>query len=243
MSEPRRNERSPEQVRAHVQALMGEATLLRVRGVYDEAEARCLEALDLDRSHAEGRELLADVLMAQGRPAEAVAQYRWALQQAPGRAALETKLARAVLRQAALEQERQLAQELLEGKLTPEAERKPGPAALLSGLIPGLGQLYNHELAKGMVLACLFVVAVVGLALSALGGVAAAVRAGAPQAGAAPQPANVVLSGRALWWLALLVVVWLYAVGDAAVEASRTVYDRAFGGRGGAGGSLRTPPR
>lgn len=234
MNESPKKGLSPEHIRARVRALVGEAILLRSRDTYDEAEARCLEALDLDPTDEEARELLGDVLVAQGRAAEGLSQYQQVLETAPSREALERKIARAVLRQAQFEEERRAAQELLAGKVRPEIERRPGIAALFSTFVPGLGQLYNHQYVKGVALCVAFVLAVFGLVSSAMVGLKGMLATAGARAAPSPggfEALNVLVTGPRLWWLLGLFAIWLFAIGDAAVDASKTTYDRVVAKR------------
>jgi hypothetical protein len=127
-----------------------------------------------------------------------------------------------------------MSQALLEGKaLSAPPKRSPAYAALFSLVVPGLGQVYNGEVIKGLV--------VVVLWLGIFGLNAANIRVamtGGPGRGIGslygPQIdvgsiADALFSGAGVIWFGLLVIVWIYAVADAAVKAGRTMTSDSTG--------------
>ncbi len=132
-----------------VDRLLTEANVHRVRGQWAEAEAKCRQALLLNPHDAYARELLGDLLEAQGQYDQAKEIYRSLLQDFPGRASVETKLARLII------------------KTTPtpgassspvsrpsSAQKKSGIKAVILSLgWPGLGQFYLGQWIKGFIFA------------------------------------------------------------------------------------------
>jgi len=88
----------------HIEALLAEANLLRMRGRWPEAEARCIEVMRAEPNNVHAHSLLGDIYLGQGRHEEAAQWYRLALDLSPNNAADLAKLAhveREVARQAA----------------------------------------------------------------------------------------------------------------------------------------------
>ncbi len=110
----------------------------------------------------------------------------------------------------------------------PEGERRsPGYAAVLSLFMPGLGQIYNGDVLKGMIALAAFVALVSAAILSALRGLAAASRAVAgPVYGPSFDISSILGSlfdGVGVVWMLLLIGLWVWAVADAALRASRSL--------------------
>jgi TM2 domain-containing membrane protein YozV len=131
-----------------VDRLLTEANVHRVRKQWAEAEAKCRQALLLNPHDPYARELLGDLLEAQGQYDKAKEIYRSLLQDFPGRASVETKLARLII------------------KTTPapgasSSVPQPSPVRKKSGIIavilslswPGLGQFYLGQWIKGLIFA------------------------------------------------------------------------------------------
>lgn len=203
-----------------VERLLLEAHLLQRRGQPEEAMARCRQALDLDSRAWEAHVLVGDILSAQGRPAEALEHYRTAHDLVPEQASVEEKIARATLAQA----ERDWVREGVGGGIGAESEslgppRTPGIAALLSLVVPGLGQGYNRQLLKGVtILAVVVVLWIIVLfqAVASLGGLGEGGRAGAPV-----DMFQALFGAKTMVWFALVLLVWFYSIVDAALAASR----------------------
>jgi tetratricopeptide (TPR) repeat protein len=189
-----------------VRQLLGQATLLRTRGQRAQAFQLTQEAIRLDDQSWEAHELLGDVLMDMGRAPEAMASYRRARDLRPDRVPLEDKLARAALGSAA--RSRMLAQaELAVGGRGKggEAKRKAAYAALFS-LMPGLGQFYNGQLLKGAVIG---IIAIIFVALAA-------------QQLDPSLFSTSIFGGVSPAWVVVIGLLWVYAVVDAIVYASRS---------------------
>jgi TM2 domain-containing membrane protein YozV len=188
-----------------VRQLLGQATLLRTRGQRMQAFQLTQEAIRLAEQSWEAHELQGDVLMDMGRATEAMTSYRRARELRPDRIALEDKIARGALRAAARNQ--MLAQaDLVLGDRGRggDAKRKSGYAALFS-LMPGLGQIYNGQVLKGIVVGIVMVIFIA----------------------VASQQLDVslfrtsLLGGVSPVWAALIALLWLYSVIDAIIYASK----------------------
>lgn len=203
------------------EALLGEAVLLRARGRRREAIEKCQQVLRLAPKNAEAFEVLGDLYREGGLAQAALEAYHRAFELNPSRGNLELKIARAALRKASFDRQLQTTRDLIEGKATPEKKRSPTTAGLLSLLIPGLGQAYNHDWVKAAGLLCLFV-------FLSMADVAAALRimlAGRPPGLVGLDPVAFVsafFSSPALWWTLLQVALYLYSVIDAALTAGRS---------------------
>jgi len=203
-----------------VERLLLEAHLLQRRGQPEAAMARCRQALDLDSRAWEAHDLAGDVLSAQGRPAEALEHYRAAHDLVPEQASIEEKIARATLAQA----ERDWMREGVGGGAAVEDKplgppRTPGIAALLSLVLPGLGQGYNRELMKGVIILAVVVIlwiVVLFQAGASLGGLGEG-----GGAGARVDMFQALFGAKTMVWLVLILLVWFYSIVDAALVASR----------------------
>jgi tetratricopeptide (TPR) repeat protein len=208
----------PTSERQRLRELMGRATLARVRGSHAEALRLAQEALVLEEANAETHEFIGDVLMALNRGADALHSFQRARELNPRRVELEDKVARAAVRSAARLEAMAHAQAVLEGRAPMGPQRKPSYAALFSLVLPGLGQIYNGELLKGAAVMLGFVVL---LAVSSIGLVnkARAADLGGPYYHP-PQSIFAVL-GTSMVWVGLLVALWVFAVAEASLRASK----------------------
>jgi tetratricopeptide (TPR) repeat protein len=207
--------------------LLGRATLLRARGQRQDALEVAQQATSVDDASWEAHELVGDLLVELGRQELAMESYRRARELNASRAALEDKLARAALARAAREQAASMSQALLSGKgPAASAVRKPGYAALASVIAPGLGQVYNGDLVKGFVLLilfmiCFFLTAVSLRAQTSLSPLSPQGSLYGPRIDVGSLLAGL-FSGVSALWVILLLAVWVYAIADAAIRASRT---------------------
>jgi tetratricopeptide (TPR) repeat protein len=222
------DEPTASEIQLRIRQLLGQATLQRSRGDLQQALALAQEAVALDDESWEGHELVGDLLLSLAHPDQAIESYRRARTINPERAPLEEKVGRAALAQAEKTRTAELSRSLLEGKGTLDLpKRNPSYAALYSFIIPGLGQIYNHEVGKAVVAVVLW------LAMLALSVVSVrselALRPSGPMGSLyGPQlDLNSVLSaafsGVGAIWVVCLVIVWVYAVADAAIVASKTM--------------------
>lgn len=171
------------------------------RGQVAEAERAMQDALARLPDDPAAHEMHGDVRLAQGDFDGAATSYRMALEREPGRATAEAKLARATLRHS--EDQRRSAlgvayasegRALVRGRAD-EDRGQQTRLAVLSAVLPGLGQIIGGEFIKGGVLLGLYGI---GCALLAVSGLHPPLSAGT--------------------WLSLIILTgdWLYAVADAA---------------------------
>jgi len=199
-----------------VKQLLTQANLARVRGNWAEAERKCQQAVTAAPDQAEAWELLGDACYAQSKGAQAINYYRKAYALQPARATLEEKIGRASLLIARQELIMNAPDLFLAGY---QRTRKPSLAAFFSLIAPGLGQLYNRQWLKGSLLLLLYLGSVIALtgtatqALRLLRGSAAVVDI--------TRIINVFFTGWPLLCGVLVLLVYLYAVADAAWVASR----------------------
>lgn len=148
-----------------LERLLAQANLHRLRGQLLEAEDTCRKAIELNPGDVIIREMLGDVLNDAGKLRAALAEYRTALDYAPGKDSLEKKFAKATLELADREREKVMAQDMM---LNPQkyAPRERNQAiAFFSAFVPGLGQLYNGEIVKAAVIFGTFLLFVLSYAL------------------------------------------------------------------------------
>lgn len=141
-----------------LELLLAKANLHRLRGQFPEAQDTCRQALELNPKDVVIREILADSFYDAGKFQAALAEYKIALEYAPGKDSLEKKFARTTLDIAEAERTKVMAQDMLQnpGKYGVTRERSP-LIAFISALVPGLGQLYNGEMTKAALIFGTFV--------------------------------------------------------------------------------------
>jgi len=203
---------------ADIAQLLAQVSVLRARGQLDQAAAKCKEALERDPDSWEAHELMGDLLRQARKGDEAIEEYRIALARNPSRAVIEEKIARASLIAAERRRLVEDAQALLDGTADRGEVRKPGLAALFSFVIPGLGQLYNRDYLKGLIILPIWVVLIISVNLVVLPAIARGSRETDLD-----NLLGAFFSGRALALIAALSVLWIYAVADAALRAGRTM--------------------
>jgi tetratricopeptide (TPR) repeat protein len=222
------------EIQNRIRELLGRATLLRSRGERREALQLAQQAVDLDEKSWEAYELMGDLYLDMGRGEQALDSYRRARKINESRGVLEEKIGRAALARAARQRATTMSEAVLDGMAQSDTvKRKPGLAALLSLIIPGLGQLYNGEVIKGFIMAALFI-ALFGLST-------VAVRASIAASPISPQGAlygpqidfvgilSALFSGISAVWVVLLLVLWIYSIGDAGIRASKSMTSDSTG--------------
>jgi tetratricopeptide (TPR) repeat protein len=219
---------SPADIQLKVRELLGRATLARLRNRQEEALALAEEARGLDEASWETHELLGDLLLEAGRSGDALKSYRRARELNSSRGVLEEKIGRAAIARARQERTADLSRALLEGTAKPERpKRSPGYSALLSLLVPGLGQFHNGDMLKGLVMFSAFVFL---FSLSMLDALRQFTVVPLTQTGVAYGPRldagsffSALFTGVTAVWSLLLMILWIAAIGDAAFSASRTM--------------------
>lgn len=204
--------------KAEIDKLISLSNVHRLRGELLEAEDACRKAIELDESDAALRELLGDVLYARGQLESARDEFRKALDIDPSRASAETKFAKVVLEIGEMEYGKKLAMEMLENPSKFQTPHSPLAAFILS-ITPGLGQLYLGEYVKGGIILGVFTFSLLMLA-AAKEDLKATLRA----LGSIFKPVGetgVPLSGVAIVFLSIIVFLYIYAVIDVAVTASK----------------------
>lgn len=194
-----------------VATLLREAHLLRMRSRYADAEEKVREAVAHAPEDPAALEMLGDLLAEKGTIAEAAEAYHRAMEQTPGRLALEEKHARLVLMLAEQQHERAAMQMLLENPRSGASDRRRNPvhAFALSAFVPGFGQFYNGEYVKGWIF-------LVGSFVSLLIGGEALLRLLFAFSGSRVNP-----SGMEAVFGFLYVLLWIAAIVDAPVRAQK----------------------
>ncbi len=119
--------------------ILRDAALLRRQEKYKDAAVKCREALLLTPQDAAALELLGDLYQGVARTNEALAAYKRAVQADPKRSSAERKYGELLM------------QQHIWSTADPEAMPKHrGFAIILSLLMPGLGQMHNGEVPKGI---------------------------------------------------------------------------------------------
>jgi len=216
------------EIQTKVRELLGRATLLRARANPEQAVELVRQALALDRANWETHELLADLLLDTDRFDQAIQSYTRARELNETRGVLEEKIGRAALARAAKRRSAELSRALLEGKPVPSGPRRnPAYAALFSFFVPGLGQVYNGEVLKGlaMVIAYLILFALAGITMRS----EIAARPVSPMGSLYGPQMDVeslfstLFGGVAAVWVGLLLVLWIFSIAEAAIRASKTM--------------------
>jgi tetratricopeptide (TPR) repeat protein len=200
--------------------LLLEARLLLRRGQPDQAQARCENALEIAPQSWEAHVMVGDILTAEGRPEEALERYREAQAIVPEQAGVEERIARAVLARAERDRLGPDGDAAAIGAgAAPGPRRNPQLAAVLSLVLPGLGQGYNRQLLKAAIILGMVVVLVMALFFQ----VGAQLRQLAQQGGARASLDywDAVLTPGAMLWSGLLMAAWFYSIVDAALAAGR----------------------
>jgi hypothetical protein len=208
--------------------LLTRANIQLRRGLTAEAEAAVHSLLGKRPKDAGAWELLADIRLSRGDLPGAQQALKTSLEAQPGRATAEMKLGRAALQ--ASERERMQTMGMAYAASDASLVRFGGGsgrggqwAALGSALIPGLGQGVNGEVVKGIVVASVYFLSLLLLALlpdtqnllHSVAGVAAGGhgRRGGSAAGGGVSAVSVLL-------FLVMTAAWVYGIVDAA-RASR----------------------
>ena len=210
--------------------LLGEAVLLRSQGKRQEAIAKCQESLLTQANSAEAFEILGDLYKESGLTEAAIEAYKRALEIAPGQAKAELKVAHLVLEKSRSDRQREIARKLIEGGKANKRgkQHSPATAGLLSLLMPGLGQAYNHQWPKAAVILLLYLFLVLFAIAKAM---QSSVMAGITSGSANLDPffgiITAFFSTPAVGWTLVLGILDIYSVIDAAVIAIRPETEEA----------------
>lgn len=131
-----------------VERLVALAHLQRMRGQIRDAEDTCRKALEISPNDVTIREELGDILHEEGKLDLALAEYRAALTISPGAESLEKKFAKVTLDIGEAEHEKMLAEDMIRNPRRYGARPRNPVIAMVSGIVPGLGQLYNGQVVK-----------------------------------------------------------------------------------------------
>lgn len=149
-----------------IERLLTLANIQRNRGQLTEAEDACRKALEISPRNVGALEMLGDILNDCGKFDMALCEYKSALGALPGNAVLETKIAKVILEIAEREREKAIAQDMLDNPHKYTARRRnPLLALICSSVVPGLGQLYNGELVKAVIICGTFLLFILSYAL------------------------------------------------------------------------------
>lgn len=202
-----------------IERILRQAHVHQMRGERSRADELVKQALALDPENATVWELNGDLLMELGHYEEAKDAFAKAVELDPKLVTAEKKVARAIF----MTHERSFQRTQMEAMvLNPGAAsnviapRKPALAMLLSALIPGAGQLYNGQFHKGWI--------VLGVYAALVTFVLASPGFSGSSKGILSLIAGKGGAGIDFWVsvaLFLGFVLWAYAVGDAAVNASK----------------------
>jgi len=135
-----------------VERLMRAANLHRMRDRLADAENAFREALSISPKDVSLRETLGDILRERGKLDAALTEYRAAVEIAPENPSLETKFAKVTLEIAERERQKAIVQDMLENPRKYAVRRRSPLKAVLFALVPGLGQFYNGDLVKALVI-------------------------------------------------------------------------------------------
>jgi tetratricopeptide (TPR) repeat protein len=187
-----------------------------------QAEQAAAQAAELAPNTTTVEELLGDVAMARGQFAAARDHFRRALEIEPANADAEVKYGEAVLKLGTAVHLRERVEEIAENPEEYEGFRRSPVAAAFWSVIPGLGQLYNHEYEKGLAIlgAATILLAWVLSKLLAYSG--ASLIAGARNPRLRTEVAEQIVQGYGpfMWTLIVLailayLVIWVWSIVDA----------------------------
>lgn len=146
--------------------LTAAANLQRMRGQWTDAEDTCRKALGIVPNDVTMREMLGDILHELGKLDDALNEYKRAMQTSPGRVTLETKHAKLILEIGERARARAIAQDMIANPKKYAVRVKSPLWALCSAVaVPGLGQLYNGEITKAIIVFAPFALFLASFAL------------------------------------------------------------------------------
>ncbi len=209
--------------------LLTRANIQLRRGLTADAEAAVHSLLARRANDAGAWELLADIRLGRGDLPGAQDALKKSLGAQPGRATAEMKLGRVVLQAAERERMQTLGMAYVASdaslvRFAGNGGRGAQWAAIGSALIPGLGQYVNGEAVKGIVVASVYFLSLLLLALlpdtqNLLHSVAGVFAGGRARHGESGAGGGVGFLGALLFLL--MAAAWLYGIVDAARASQR----------------------
>lgn len=148
-------------IEKEIKDLLSRANMERVRGNYEKALEIIKHAHELSPDDPQVLELFGDILRARGKLKEALEMYRTALQKAGHKPTVEEKIAKLTIELSEIAKQEEFRAWLREHPKYRPKGKNPSVAALASMAIPGAGQVYNGDFAKGV---ALFVISLLSLA-------------------------------------------------------------------------------
>lgn len=148
-------------IEKEIKDLLSRANLERVRGNYEKALEIVKHARELSPDNPQVLELYGDILRARGKLKEALEMYRTALQKAGHKPTVEEKIAKLTIELSEIAKHEEFRAWLREHPEYRPKGKNPSLAVLASMAIPGAGQVYNGDFAKGV---ALFIVSLFSLA-------------------------------------------------------------------------------
>ena len=131
---------------------MALAHVQRMRGQIRDAEDTIRKAMEISPRDAKIHEMLGDILNEEGKLDMALAEYRDALAALPGRESLEKKFAKVTLEIGEAEHQKQIAEDMIRNPRMYGGHPRSPVIAVVSGIVPGLGQLYNGQVVKAVII-------------------------------------------------------------------------------------------
>jgi len=191
-------------------------------GRLDQAEQAAARAAELAPGSTTVEELLGDVAMARGQFVAARDHFHRALEIEPANADAEEKYGEAVLRIGSVTHLRERMEDAVENPEEYEGFRRNPVAAAFWSVIPGLGQLYNHEYEKGLAMVGAAAVLLAWVLAKLLAYSGASLIAGARNPRLDTEGAEQIVQGYGpfMWTLIVLailayLVIWVWSVVDA----------------------------
>jgi hypothetical protein len=201
----------PPELDPAIDRLLAEAHMRMRQGDLEAAASRLAQAKQSQPEHPAVLEMEGDLAFTRGRYGQAEGLYRRAREGDPRNARLEEKFATALVKKFEPQFSAQIGPD--DNPWSRPVARPPYLSGLASGLLPGIGQFYNGDLLKGGLVLAGYVFLAMGLVGNVLRVLKQFQNAGTPV------NATTILAGMGgtgTGILVLMVLLWLYAVIDAA---------------------------
>lgn len=202
--------------------LLAQASVALDAGQLEFAETLCEQALELAPTVSQVHEVAGDILLRRGNAQQAVEKFRYSLELDPSNARAEEKLGIASIALDETWRRRRKRQEYLKApQRVKKVERQPLIATCCSAVVPGAGQLYNGDVAKGVVALFLFLLAL-GCFFNSIAGLFAGGGQRLPTLAELSERINRWSVGYALWILLNGLVclgIWTFSLIEAPLRA------------------------